>query len=96
MKINGFASNAITALGNLKYDASVKALAQEVPVTVARYMAEMLDFGSTELKNKLNDLITKNLLFEDLDLIKQGNADQEKAGRVVIVAAALDLAAAPA
>ncbi len=73
--------DAITALGNLKYDASVKALAQEVPVTVARYMAEMLDFGSTELKNKLNDLITKNLLFEDLDLIKQGNADQEKAGR---------------
>jgi hypothetical protein len=72
--------DAITALGELKYDASVADQAKEVPVTVARYTAEMLDSESTAVKNKLNDLIVKNLLFEDLDLQKKGNADQSKGG----------------
>lgn len=73
--------DAIAALGNLKYDASVADQAKDVPVIVARFTAEMLGSESTTIKNKLDDLITKNLLFEDINLQKKGNADQEKGGQ---------------
>lgn len=64
--------DAMEALGNLNYAAVAGAKAKEVPQVVAGFVADALEEESKGLLDKWNDLIEKNILYGDVDLVAVG------------------------
>lgn len=67
--------DAIAALGKMKLTGVDAQKVANVPKIVGEFVADSLEFESVDLKEKLDNLIATNILYDDVDLVKEGNAD---------------------